>query len=97
VEIDMAVEQPRESGGNGMLYFIVGALVVGVAVLAWMMFGQVQKPSTTEDALGRAADSIGDAAESVGDAARDATRNVTPPPAPAPAPQPAPAPAPTPQ
>lgn len=84
----MAVDEPRASGGNGMLYFIVGALVVGVAVLAWMMFGQVRKPSTSEDALGRAADRIGEAADSVGDAAR----NVTPAPAPAPAPQPAPMP-----
>ncbi len=84
----MAVDETRQGGGNGMLYFIVGALVVGVAVLAWMMFGQVQKPSTSEDALGRAADRIGEAADSVGDAAR----NVTPAPAPAPAPQPAPMP-----
>ena len=81
----MAVEERRESGGNGMLYFIVGALVVGVAVLAWFMFGQQQQPSSAEDALSRAADSIGDAAG-------DAARNVTPPPAPEPAPVPAPTP-----
>ncbi len=89
----MAVEERRESGGNGMLYFIVGALVVAVGVLAWMMFGQPQQPSSAEDALSRAADSIGEAADKVGDAARDAVPNVTPPPAP----QPAPVPAPTPQ
>ncbi len=80
----MAGEQPRASGGNGMLYFIVGALVVGVAVLAWMMFGQAQRPSTAEDAIGRIADSVDDAADSMSDSARDAARNVTPPPAPAP-------------
>ena len=88
----MAVEDRRESGGNGMLYFIVGALVVGVAVLAWFMFGQQQQPSSAEDALSRAADSVGDAADRVGDAAGDAARNVTPPPAPAPTPVPAPTP-----
>jgi hypothetical protein len=28
-------------------------LVAGVAVLAWMMFGQAQKPSASDDALPR--------------------------------------------
>ncbi len=88
----MAVEDRRERGGNELLYFIVGALVVGVAVLAWVMLGQQQQTSSVDDTLSRAADSIGDAADRVGDAAGDAARNVTPPPAPEPTPMPAPTP-----
>lgn len=82
----MAIEERRTSGGNGFLYFVVGALVIGVAVLAYMMLSG--QPSAEDDALGRAADSVSEAADSISDSARDAARNVTPPaPAPAPAPQ----------
>lgn len=80
----MAVEErPTSGGGNGFLYFVVGALVVGVAVLAWFMFGQ---PATTDSSIDRMADSVTEAADSISDSARDAADNVTPP-APAPAPQ----------
>ena len=83
----MAVEERRTGGGNGFLYFIVGALVVGLAALAWyMMSGQAP---AQDDPMGRVADSISDAADSISDSARDAADNVTPP-APAPAPAPAP-------
>ena len=76
----MAIEErPTSGGGNGFLYFVVGALVVGVAVLAWFMFGQ---PTSTESSLDRMADSVGEAADSISDSARDAA-----PPAPAPQPQ----------
>ena len=34
----MATEQ-RSSGGNGFLYFAIGALIVAVAVLGWMFYG----------------------------------------------------------
>jgi hypothetical protein len=87
----MAVEERREGGGNGFLYFIVGALVIGVAVLAWiMMSGQAP---VQDDPMSRVADSVSEAADSISDSARDAADNVTPPaPAPAPAPTPAPAP-----
>lgn len=72
----MAIEERRPRGGNGFLYFVVGALVVGVAVLAWFMFGQ---PSTTDSSLDRMADSVGEAVDSISDSAEDAARNVTPP------------------
>ena len=90
----MAIEERREGGGNGLLYFIVGALVIGVAVLAWVMLSG--QPRAKDDALGRAADSIGDAADSISDSARDAARNMPQAPVPQPAPAPAPAPAPVP-
>ncbi len=78
----MAIEERRPSGGNNaFLYFVVGALVVGVAVLAWFMFGQ---PTSTESSLDRMADSVGEAADSISNSAEDAARNVTPAPAPAP-------------
>lgn len=89
----MAIEERRTSGGNGFLYFVVGALVIGVAVLAYIMLSG--QPRTAEDdALGRAADSIGDAADSISDSARDAARNMPQVPAPQPAPAPTPAPVP---
>jgi len=81
----VAFEGRGDGRSNGLLYFIVGALVVSVAVLAWMMLSG--PPRAEDDAFGRAADSIGDAADSISDTARDATRNI---PAPAPAPVPAP-------
>jgi len=63
-----------ESSGNanGFLYFIVGALVVGMIVLGVMYFngGLGTTPATPTE---RAADAIGDAADKVGDAAKDAT------------------------
>lgn len=81
----MAIEERPTSGGNGFLYFVVGALVIGVAVLAWyLMSGQT---STTDNSLDRVADSVSEAADSISDSAEDAARNVTPP-----APQPAPTP-----
>ncbi len=64
---------PTESSGssNGFLYFIVGALVVGMIVLAVMFFnGGFGAPATPME---RAADAVSDAAREVGDAAKDAT------------------------
>ena len=87
----MAVEE-RSSGGNGFLYFAIGALIVAVGVLAWMFYaGPWSQQQRTDSAIERTADAIGDAADDISDSARDAARNV---PAPAPAPVPAqPAPA----
>jgi hypothetical protein len=82
----MATEQ-GSSSGNGFLYFAIGALIVGVGVLAWMFYNGQTNRSSSDTAIEHAADSIGDAAEKIGDSAKDATRNI---PAPAPAPQPAP-------
>lgn len=83
----MAVEQGRSSGGNGFLYFIVGALVVGVGVLAWLMLsGQAAE---SNDPMSRAAESVSEAAESISESAENAAQKM---PQPAPAPEPAPAP-----
>lgn len=74
-------------GSHGFLYFIVGALIVGVAVLAWMFYGGADTSNSVAEnsAIERSADAIGDAAEDISDAARS-----TPTPSPAPAPAPAP-------
>lgn len=68
----------RESN-NGFLYFIVGALIVGVVVLAFLYFngnldGGAQQ-AATDASVERSADAIGDAADSIGDAAEDVSRN----------------------
>ena len=88
----MATEQGR-SGGNGFLYFAVGALIVAVGVLAYLFYSGGLGPSKSDTAIERMADSVGDAADDIGDSARDASRNI---PAPAPAPTPNPAPQPPP-
>jgi hypothetical protein len=89
----MATEQGRSSGGNGFLYFAVGALIVAVGVLAWLFFSGETRKSNTDTAIERMADSVGDAADDIGDSARDAARSI---PAPQPAPDPLPAPQPPP-
>ena len=82
----MATEQ-RSSGGNGFLYFAIGALIVAVGVLGWMFYnGGWQNNDDT--AIERSANAIGDAADDIKDSVKDAARNI---PAPSPAPaQPAP-------
>lgn len=91
----MAVQETRSSGGNGFLYFAIGALIVAVGVLAWMFYNGETNRANEGTALERVADSVSDAADDIGDsardAARDAARNV---PQPAPAPTPAPTPPP---
>jgi hypothetical protein len=80
---------------NGFLYFIVGALLVAVGVLAFMSYNDNLGQTPEEAAIERSADAIGDAArgieDTVSDAARDAQRNAPPPP-PAPLTEPATAP-----
>lgn len=66
----MATETRGNS--NGFLYFIVGALVIGVAVLAFMFYNGQSTSSSTEASIERSADAIGDVADEIGDAARDA-------------------------
>lgn len=83
----MATEQSSSGSGNGFLYFAIGALIVGVGVLAWMFYNGQTHRSSSDTAIERAADSIGDAADRIGDSAKDAARNI---PQPAPAPQPTP-------
>jgi hypothetical protein len=79
-------------GGNGFLYFAIGALIVAVGVLGWMFYDGGWRTSA-DNAIERSADALGDAADDIGDAARDAARSI-PTPTP-PQPQPAPSPAPT--
>jgi hypothetical protein len=66
----MATESSGSS--NGFLYFIVGALVIGMIVLGVMFYngGFGGAPASPTE---RAADAVGDAAEKIGDAAKDAT------------------------
>lgn len=80
------VQRPTEvrtGGGNGFLYFIVGALLVAVAVLGVLYFNGNVGASREDVAIERSADAIGDAARDIGDAAKK-----IPNPAPAPAPDP---------
>jgi hypothetical protein len=60
---------------HGFLYFIVGALIVGVVVLGFLFYnGNLGgRSASTEGAVERSADAIGDAADEVGDAARRTT------------------------
>lgn len=83
----MAVEERRSGGGNGFLYFAIGALIVAVGVLAWMFYNGETNRSRTDTAVERMADSVSDAADEIGDSARDAAQNI---PAPTPAPTPNP-------
>lgn len=62
----MAQTETGSSGSNGFLYFVVGALVVAVAVLGFFYF---QGQSSQETAIERSAAQIGEAAEAVGDSA----------------------------
>jgi hypothetical protein len=64
-----------ETSGNshGFLYFIVGALIVGVVVLGFLFYNGNLGQSREENAIERSADAIGDAADEIGDAAKRAT------------------------
>ena len=74
----MATET-RESN-HGFLYFIVGALIVGVIVLGFLFYnGNLGGQSSTDASIERSADAIGDAADRIGDSAKDAARNTNPP------------------
>jgi len=55
----------RSGRSNGFLYFIVGALVVGVIVLGVMFFNE-----RNDSPLENAAEAVSEAADEVGDAAR---------------------------
>ena len=70
----MATETRGSS--HGFLYFMVGALVIGVAVIAFMFYsGQRAPAASTSTAIERSADAIGDAADDIGDAAREINRD----------------------
>lgn len=70
----MATET-KSGGSNGFLYFIVGALVVGLGVVGWMAYnGGHLSQSPTDRAISRSADAVGDAAKKVGDSAERATQ-----------------------
>ncbi len=73
----MATET-RESN-HGFLYFIVGALIVGVIVLGFLFYNGNLGQSSTDASIERSADAIGDAADRIGDSAEDAARNTRPP------------------
>ncbi|MET0545431.1 MAG: hypothetical protein ABWZ40_03890 [Caulobacterales bacterium] len=75
----MATE--ARSGGNGFLYFVVGALVVIVGVLAYVMYGSGASQNNANAALERSADAVGDAANAVENRAKQ-TPDIQPVPAP---------------
>ncbi len=61
-----------ESSGNsnGFLYFIVGAMLVGLVILAIMYFNGGFGGASNDSPLENAAEAVGEAADEVGDAAR---------------------------
>lgn len=75
---------PERSGGGTGLAFIVGGLVVAVAVIFWLVFGGGNDTATDTandvnvtvenagDAAAEAAEAAGDAADAVGEAATNA-------------------------
>lgn len=64
-------------GNHGFLYFVVGALIVGIVVLAFLFFnGNIgTQQASTDASIERSADAIGDAADSIGDSAQDIARD----------------------
>jgi hypothetical protein len=72
----MAAET-RESS-HGFLYFLVGALIVGVVVLGFLFYNGNIGQSPEERAIERSADAIGDAADKIGDSVEDAARKASP-------------------
>jgi hypothetical protein len=66
----MATESESNHGG---LYFIVGILVVGLAILAYFMFAGDRGGTPVNTAIERSADAVDNAADKVGDAAQGAT------------------------
>ena len=74
----MATET-RESN-HGFLYFIVGALIVGVIVLGFLFYnGNLGGQSSTDASIEGSADAIGGAAYRNGHSAGGAARNTNPP------------------
>ncbi len=68
----MATETRGSS--NGFLYFIVGALLIAVAVLAFVSYNGSLTQTREDAAIERSADAISDAARDIGDSVDDATR-----------------------
>lgn len=84
------------SSSNGFLYFIVGALLVAVAVMAFLSYKGWLGQSREDAAIERSAEAIGDAARDIGDSVEDAAREAPKaPPLPAASPEPAPPPPPS--
>jgi hypothetical protein len=72
----MATET-QSSGGNGFLYFIVGALLIAViGIGVWLYSGGGHVATSPTD---RAISQVGNAAEKVGDSAQRATQPAKPP------------------
>jgi len=63
------------SKNSGMLYFLVGILLVAVVAIGYFVVTGNRVSSGPESAVERSADALGDAADKVGDAAE---RTATP-------------------
>jgi hypothetical protein len=64
----MATESSGNS--NGFLYFIVGAMLIALIVLAIMYFNGGFGGAPSDGPIENAAEAVGEAADEVGDAAR---------------------------
>jgi hypothetical protein len=73
--MEAAMAEAQTGGGNGFLYFIVGALLVVVIGLGVMMYnGGAIGQSPTDRAIENSAEAVGAAADSVSKGVNDATR-----------------------
>ncbi len=67
-------------GGNGLLYFIAGALLVAVVMGILFYNGGLHiGRSPTERAIDRTADAVGDAVDRIGDQAQKSSPQPKPP------------------
>lgn len=85
----MGERKVQSSSSGGVLYFVVGALVVAVAGLGYMYFNGQMRPQTPGEKAGDALAgdaAAGDAARDLGGVAKNAARNLNPPTTPAPKP-----------
>jgi uncharacterized protein HemX len=98
VATDRTVVRTERRGGNGFLYFVVGALVVAVGVIGFMYYENQRTTTQAQSQTQQKLEAIGNAADKLGDTVRDATRGADQKPQMRPALPPAqPAPAPAPQ
>jgi hypothetical protein len=85
---DRTVVRTERRGGNGFLYFIVGALVVAVGVIGFLYYENQRTTTQARTQTEQKLEAIGNAADKLGDTVRDATRGADQKPQTLPAPQP---------
>lgn len=75
---DIRVVRTQKSGGNGFLYFAVGALIVAVGALGYFYYETNQATTQRQASADQKVGQIGQAADKLGDTVRDAARAVDP-------------------